>query len=292
MSSCAWSHGRPTADAERVSVAPRLERFRSPGYPRAGTPASGGPTDRPPPAARPVQRRRPASAAVLESQERLWVIYGRGRATGRHAADGRSGPYDLAHREADATQHRSFTYALFDLGETELLGCVDIDPAPDGGGRRRGRWWVVDWLVDSPVERALDESCPPGSRPTGQSPRGAGRSPGRTTGEAQTPGAGQTNCASDVRVTVRGQGAVATRGLLPPTPAHPHERNRPHDQQEPSTAWFGPAWSLCPSTDSSSASRPPTPARPAVPPEGGRGSSAARRTWLSTSRAASSAPFS
>jgi hypothetical protein len=66
----------------------------------------------------------------------------------------------LARREAAATQHRSFTYALFDLGETEMLGCVDLDPDPTGEAIGVVTWWVVDWLVDSPVERALDQLVP------------------------------------------------------------------------------------------------------------------------------------
>jgi hypothetical protein len=66
----------------------------------------------------------------------------------------------LRRREADGEQRRSFTYALFDLGETELLGCVDIDPAPGDGATAAVSWWVVDWLVGSPIERALDEVVP------------------------------------------------------------------------------------------------------------------------------------
>jgi hypothetical protein len=66
----------------------------------------------------------------------------------------------LARREAAAAAHRSFTYALFDLGETELLGCVDLDPDPTGQALGVVSWWVVDWLVDSPVERALDQFVP------------------------------------------------------------------------------------------------------------------------------------
>ena len=66
----------------------------------------------------------------------------------------------LARREAAAAQHLSFTYALFDLGETEMLGCVDLEPDPTGEALGVVSWWVVDWLVDSPVERALDQLVP------------------------------------------------------------------------------------------------------------------------------------
>ena len=92
--------------------------------------------------------------AVMESQERLWSIYG---LTWHWPPGNLTVDQDreqLVRREADTEQHRSFTYALFDLGETELLGCVHIDPGPAVS------WWVVDWLVDSPIERALDELIP------------------------------------------------------------------------------------------------------------------------------------
>lgn len=98
--------------------------------------------------------------AVLESQERLWSIYGRAWQWPPGALTVEQDRDHLARREADTEQHRSFTYALFDLGETELLGCVDIDPAPDGHGAAAVSWWVVDWLVESPVEQALDRLIP------------------------------------------------------------------------------------------------------------------------------------
>ena len=95
--------------------------------------------------------------AVMESQERLWSMYGRTWHWPPRTLTVDEDRDQLARRETDANQHRSFTYALFDLGETELLGCVHIDPGPGGP---RVSWWVVDWLVDSPIERALDEVIP------------------------------------------------------------------------------------------------------------------------------------
>jgi RimJ/RimL family protein N-acetyltransferase len=98
--------------------------------------------------------------AVLESQERLWSIYGLAWQWPPRTLTVEQDPEQLARREADTEQHRSFTYALFDLGETELLGCVYIDPTPAGKSTAAVSWWVVDWLVDSPIERALDEIIP------------------------------------------------------------------------------------------------------------------------------------
>jgi RimJ/RimL family protein N-acetyltransferase len=98
--------------------------------------------------------------AVLESQERLWSIYGAAWRWPSPILTVEQDREQLTRREADADQHRSFTYALFDLGETELLGCVDIDPDPGEVPVAAVSWWVVDWLVDSPIERALDHFVP------------------------------------------------------------------------------------------------------------------------------------
>jgi hypothetical protein len=67
---------------------------------------------------------------------------------------------DLAHHEAEIERHESFNYALFDTGETELLGCVYIEPPQKTGPDAEVSWWVVDWLVGGPVEAALDELVP------------------------------------------------------------------------------------------------------------------------------------
>jgi hypothetical protein len=98
--------------------------------------------------------------AVLESQERLWAVYGQAWQWPPRTLTVEQDREQLSRREADGEQQRSFTYALFDLGETELLGCVDIDPATGGGATAAVSWWVVDWLVDSPIERALDGLVP------------------------------------------------------------------------------------------------------------------------------------
>jgi hypothetical protein len=67
---------------------------------------------------------------------------------------------DLAHHEAEIERHESFNYALFDPGETELLGCVYIEPPVKGGADAEISWWVVDLLVGGPIEAALDALVP------------------------------------------------------------------------------------------------------------------------------------
>jgi hypothetical protein len=67
---------------------------------------------------------------------------------------------DIARHEFEIERHESFNYALFDPGETELLGCVYIDPAEKPGTDAGNSWWVVDALVGGPIEAALDDLVP------------------------------------------------------------------------------------------------------------------------------------
>jgi hypothetical protein len=98
--------------------------------------------------------------AVMGSRERLWSIFGEAwgwpPATMTHEQDRE----DLARHEAEIASHDSFNYALLDEAESELLGCVYIDPPEKAGADAEVSWWVVDRLVGSEVERALDELVP------------------------------------------------------------------------------------------------------------------------------------
>ena len=85
--------------------------------------------------------------AVMGSRERLWAKYGEAwgwpPATMTYEADRE----DLARHEDEIAAHETFNYAVLDEGESELLGCVYIDP-PERARRRAPtpcrRWWVVD----------------------------------------------------------------------------------------------------------------------------------------------------
>jgi len=98
--------------------------------------------------------------AVMGSRERLWSIYGVAwgwpPAHMTHEMDRE----DLARHEAEIEAHESFNYALFDLDETVLLGCVYVDPPEKEGADAEISWWVVDELVGTDVERALDDLVP------------------------------------------------------------------------------------------------------------------------------------
>ncbi len=98
--------------------------------------------------------------AVMGSQERLWSIYGKAWGWPPATMTAEQDREDLARHEAEIEAHESFNYALFDADETELLGCVYIDPPEKPGADAEISWWVVDRLVGSPVEAALDEHVP------------------------------------------------------------------------------------------------------------------------------------
>lgn len=98
--------------------------------------------------------------AVMGSRERLWSIYGEAWGWPPATMTVEQDREDLAHHEAEIERHESFNYALFDTGETELLGCVYVDPPQKAGADADISWWVVDWLVGGPIEAALDELVP------------------------------------------------------------------------------------------------------------------------------------
>ena len=71
---------------------------------------------------------------------------------------------DLAMHEREIADHVTFNYAILDDDETRLVGCVYIDPSDEADAD--SSWWVVDDLVGSPVEQALDAFVPQWLRTT------------------------------------------------------------------------------------------------------------------------------
>jgi hypothetical protein len=101
--------------------------------------------------------------AVMGSRERLWAKYGQAwgwpPATMSHDDDRE----DLARHEAEIAAGETFAYAVLDERESELLGCVYVDPPGDdspAGSDAVASWWVVDRAAGSELERALDELVP------------------------------------------------------------------------------------------------------------------------------------
>lgn len=149
--------------------------------------------------------------AVTESQTHLWSIYGQRYQWPSSTLTAQQNQEDLRRGETRMAGRESYRYGLFDLGETELLGGVHIDPCPHRDAGADVSWWVIDWLVDGPIEEALSQFVPdwisdawpisPRPRLTtpGHPPRRpANRGAAMTTGEAITTGIP----ASDVRTAV------------------------------------------------------------------------------------------
>jgi hypothetical protein len=98
--------------------------------------------------------------AVMGSRERLWSIYGEAWGWPPATMTVEQDREDLERHEREIQAHESFNYALLDEEETELLGCVYLDPAERVGADADVSWWVVDRLVGSDVEAELDELVP------------------------------------------------------------------------------------------------------------------------------------
>ncbi len=98
--------------------------------------------------------------AVMGSQERLWSIYGEAWGWPPATMTAEQDREDLARHEDEIERHESFNYALFDADETELIGCVYIDPPEKAGADAEISWWVRDEYLGSHVEAALDELVP------------------------------------------------------------------------------------------------------------------------------------
>ena len=71
--------------------------------------------------------------AVRSSRDRLFAVYG--RAWGWPPADltAEQDREDLQHHADEMETNESFNFALFDAEETELIGCVYIDPTDKPG---------------------------------------------------------------------------------------------------------------------------------------------------------------
>ena len=101
--------------------------------------------------------------AVMGSRARLWAKYG--AAWGWPPADmtAEADREDLAHHEQEIAAHITFNYAVLPEDESELLGCVYIDPADDrspAGSDAVSSWWVVDNEAGGALEQALDDEIP------------------------------------------------------------------------------------------------------------------------------------
>jgi hypothetical protein len=67
---------------------------------------------------------------------------------------------DLDRHEREIAAHESFNYAILDVDESALLGCVYIDPPEFDGADAEICWWVVDALADSDLAEVLEVAVP------------------------------------------------------------------------------------------------------------------------------------
>jgi RimJ/RimL family protein N-acetyltransferase len=98
--------------------------------------------------------------AVMGSRERLWSIYGAAWGWPPATMTREEDEEDLQHHEHEIRAHESFNYALLDDQETELLGCVYIDPTDLPGADAEISWWVRDEYAGTAVEAELDALVP------------------------------------------------------------------------------------------------------------------------------------
>jgi len=101
--------------------------------------------------------------AVMGSRERLWAKYGEAWGWPAASMSIEADREDLARHEAEIAAHETFNYAILDAAESELLGCVYIDP-PDAGSPQGSdavvSWWVVDRAAGGKLERELERFVP------------------------------------------------------------------------------------------------------------------------------------
>jgi hypothetical protein len=98
--------------------------------------------------------------AVMGSRERLWAKYGDAWGWPPATMTLEQDREDLARHEAEIASHETFNYAVLNSDESELLGCVYIDPPPSEGSDAVVSWWVVDDAVGTQLDRALEEFVP------------------------------------------------------------------------------------------------------------------------------------
>jgi hypothetical protein len=101
--------------------------------------------------------------AVMGSRERLWAKYGEAWGWPPATMTPEQDRDDLAHHEVEIAAHETFNYAVLDAEETELLGCVYLDPPDErspAGADVVASWWVVDAHAGGTLEAALDELVP------------------------------------------------------------------------------------------------------------------------------------
>lgn len=99
-------------------------------------------------------------SAVMGSRERLWAMYGTAWGWPPATMTIEQDREDLLHHEREMAQRLSYNFALLDDAETELIGCVYIEPPVKAGADAEVSWWVRDEYVGSELEARFDRLVP------------------------------------------------------------------------------------------------------------------------------------
>jgi hypothetical protein len=65
---------------------------------------------------------------------------------------------ELLRQVAEMERRTAWTYVLLDADETALLGCVRVEPGPDG--RPTAWWWIVEECLGTDLAAAVDVLVP------------------------------------------------------------------------------------------------------------------------------------
>ena len=96
--------------------------------------------------------------AVASVQPRLWRMYGTAWGWPPVGITREQEVADLQHHADEMDRHESFNYAIFPTNESELLGCLYIDPVETDDPARveaEVSWWLIDKARAS-LQEALD----------------------------------------------------------------------------------------------------------------------------------------
>ncbi len=99
----------------------------------------------------------------MGSRESLWAKYGDAWGWPPATMTLEQDRDDLARHEREIAAHETFNYAVLNADETELVGCVYLDPPNDEsppGADAITSWWVVDAHVGGVLDAALAEFVP------------------------------------------------------------------------------------------------------------------------------------
>jgi hypothetical protein len=101
--------------------------------------------------------------AVMGSRASLWAKYGTAWGWPSETMSYEADAHDLARHEAEIAAHESFNYAVLDRQESQLLGCVYVDPpdkdSPDGTDAVVS-WWLVDEHAAGELAQTLNRFVP------------------------------------------------------------------------------------------------------------------------------------